>query len=311
MLADRDRRLPVPSNCFAIIGAVVGMWMIIGVPVAAAIAALRVFVWVIFGVPEMVVTAISLGMAHGLWLCLAGRPSDPNSRDFQWSGAVTGGILGLLGFPPVFSRIDAIIADRLMVAVFLLAAMGGGIASGFAAVKIVAMRLRPYRSARNRTIIIGCLLVIPLAVVDYHFFWYPMVDRLPVPPVSRETAMNISTGDARGSTWSGCYQYLGQFSLGSGLTGKEGGLLRVAQSGGSLTVSDGSAGPLVGGVNSSGRFRFGVERTTGQDALRMLWEGQFNDNSVDFTRRLTVVRGINVISTTRLTGTAQRITCNP
>jgi len=123
--------------------------------------------------------------------------------------------------------------------------------------------------------------------------------------------MNLAAGDARGSTWAGCYQYLGQLSRGSGVPGKEGSLLRVQQADGTLRVLDGDAHPLLGGVDGNGRFRFGAERTTGQVTLRVLWEAKFHDNSLDFTRRITVFRGLNLLNTTRLTGTAQRISCNP
>lgn len=92
--------------------------------------------------------------------------------------------------------------------------------------------------------------------------------------------MNLAAGDARGSTWAGCYRYLEQLSRGSG-------------------------------VDGNGRFRFSAERTTGQVTLRVLWEAKFHDNSLDFTRRITVLRGLNLLNTTRLTGTAQRISCNP
>jgi len=45
----------------------------VGVPVAAVVAALRVFVWVIVSLPEMVVTAAVLGAVHDLWLHLVDR----------------------------------------------------------------------------------------------------------------------------------------------------------------------------------------------------------------------------------------------
>jgi hypothetical protein len=66
---------------------------------------------------------------------------------------------------------------------------------------------------------------------------------------------------------------------------------------------------LLGGVDSEGRFRFGAEKTAGQDTLRVLWEGTFHNDSLDFTRRLTVLLGPNLLNTTRLTGTARA--CNP
>lgn len=291
---------------FKSVATATSVWAMVGVPVAAVIAAFRVFVWVIFSLPEMAATAAVLGAVQGFWMYLAARPSEPESGDLRWFGPVSGGILGLLGFPPVFSRINGVVADRLMVAVFLLAAVCGGIAAGFASARVVAV----LRSTLGRSVVVGCLLVVPLAALDYHFYWPPTADRLPVLRVSRQMVTALSAGDARGSTWAGCYQYLGRFSRGSGVTGAEGGLLEVGQTDGSLKVLRGDAYPLLGGVNGNGHFRFGAERTTGQDTLRVLWEGKFNGNSLDFTRRITVLRGMNVLNTTRLTGTAPRISCN-
>ena len=293
-------------SSFKSVAMATGAWIMVGVPVAAVIAALRVFVWVIFSLPEMAATAAVLGAVQGLWFYLACRPSEPEYDDLRWFGPVSGGILGLLGFPPVFSRIDGLVVDRPMVAVSLLAAVCGGIAAGFASVRVVAV----LRSTVARSVVVGCLLVLPLAALDYHFYWPPTADRLPVSRVSHQAITNISAGDARGSTWAGCYQYLGQYSRGSGVIGGEGGLMEVGQTNGFLKVFIGSAYPLLGGVHGNGRFRFGAETTTGQDTLRVLWEGKFNDNYLDFTRRMTVLRGMNILNTTRLTGTAQRISCN-
>jgi len=181
-----------------------GMWLAVGVPVAAVVAAFRVFVWVIFGLPEMMVTAAALGAVQGLWLYLVGRPSTEN-RGLEWFSMGLGGVLGLLGFPPVMSRIDGVVVDRLMVAVFLLAAFCGGIAAGFVSTSVVAVPLRN-RSTLVRAAGVGCLLVLLLAVLDYRFFWTEAADRLPVAQVSNQAIANISAGDARGSTWSGCYQ---------------------------------------------------------------------------------------------------------
>jgi len=255
-------------NPFKAIGTGAVVWVVVGVPVAAIIAAFRVIVWVIYGLPEMSGTAAVLGAVHGLWLYLAGRSDELKDSQVRWFGAVTGGVLGLLGFLPVFSRINGIIADRLMVAVFLSAAVCGGIAAGFVLTKILAVPVRSPRSTVGRAIFVGCLLVLPLAALDFHFYWAPTVDRLPVPQVSREDVTNLAAGNARGSAWSGCYQYLGQFSWGSGVHGREGGLLQVAQTDGALKANDGS--PLLGGVDGDGRFHFGADMTTGQDTLRVL-----------------------------------------
>ena len=295
---------------FRSVAATAVVWVVVGVPAAAIIAASRMFVWVIFALPEMAETAAVLGAVQGLWLYLAGRP-EPEDGHLRWFGPAAGGVLGLLGFPPVFSRINGVVADRLLVAVSLLAAVCGGIAAGFVSTKVVAVPVRGRRSTLNQPLVLGCLLVLPLAALDYHFYWVPMVDRLPVPQVSRQVVTSLAAGNARGSAWAGCYQYLGQLSRGSGVLGKEGGLLKVAQADGALKVVDGDAHPLLGGVDGDGRFRFGAERTTGQDTLRVLWEGKFHGNSFDFTKRVTGLRGPNLLNTTRLTGTAQRISCNP
>ena len=285
------------------------VWAVVAVPVAAVVAAFRVFVWVIFALPDMAATAAVLGAVQGLCLWLAGRPSNSDYSHSRWFGPVAGGVLGLLGFPPVFSRINGVVADRLLVAVSLLAAICGGIVAGFVSARVVAVPVR--RSTLGRSVVIDCILVLLLAALDWHFYWLPTIDRLPVAQVSRQAVMNLAPGDARGSAWAGCYQYLGQTSRGSGVIGKEGGLLKVGQADGALRVLDGDARPLLGGVDGNGRFRFGGERTTGQDTLRVLWEGTFHDNSLDFSRRMTGLRSLNPLNTTRLTGTAQRISCDP
>lgn len=283
------------------------VWAMVGVPVAALIGALRVFVWVIFSLSEMLATAVILGAVQGLWLYLAGvrRPSESGYGGLRWFGPVSGAILGLLGFPPVFARINGVVADRPLVAVCLFAAIFGA-AAGFASARVVGVQ----RSMPGWTLVVGCLLLLPLVALDYRFYWPPTLDRLPVLRVSRQDIISWAAGDARGSSWAGCYHYLGKLSRGSGAVGGEGGLLEVGQTDGSLSVRDGSAVPLLGEVNGNGRFRFGSESTAGQDTLLVLWEGKFNGASLDFSRRITVLRGTNILNTTRLTGTAQRISCN-
>jgi len=302
----KQRLFASPVRSIATAAAV---WVIVGVPVTAVIAAFRVFVWVIFSVPDMAATAFVLGVVHGLWLYLVGRPSDPESKKPQWFGSVSGAILGLLGFPAVFSRINSVVADWPLVVVSLLAAVCGGLAAGFASTRIVIVQERP-RSPLGSSIAIGCLALIPLAALDYKFYWPRTADRLPVPRLSHQAVTNLTAGDARGSTWAGCYQYLGQLSRGSGALGREGGLLEVEQTEGSLRVRVGSADPLLGGVDGTGHFRFGGERRTGPDTLRVLWEGTLNGSSINFSQRITALHGTNFGNTTRLTGTAQRIPCN-
>jgi hypothetical protein len=228
------------------------VWAIVGVPVAAVIAACRVFVWVIFSLPDMAATALVLGAVHGLWLYLVGRPSE--SKNLGWLGSISGAILGVLGFAIVFSRINSVVADRPLVVVSLLAAVCGGLAAGFASARIVIVP--ETRRSSLASSIIGFLLLIPLTALDYNLYWPSTVDRLPVLRLSHQVVTHLTAGDARGSTWAGCYQYLGHLSHGSGVLGGEGGLLEVEQVDGSLKVRDGSAGPLQGEVDSTGHFRF-------------------------------------------------------
>ena len=240
---------------------------------------------------------------------MAGRPPESDFRGLRWPGSVSGGLLGLLGFPPVFSRTD-IVADRLTVAIFLLAAICGGTAAGLASGRVVAMRARWGRLTLRRSALVGCLLVLPPAAVDYRLYWPPAADRLPVPRVSRQAVTNISAGNARGSTWAGCYEYKGQFSRGGGGPGGSWGSLKLSQTDGALKVLNGTSA-LQGGVDDDGGFRFGAEGIDGQDTIRVLWEGKFKGSSLGFTRRETLLRGTNTVNTTRLTGRAQRISCNP
>jgi len=191
-----ERRLTSLLIPFVSIATASVVWVIVGVSVAAVIAACRIWIWVILSVPDMAATAAILGAVQGLWLYLAGRPPESDFRSLRWPGSVSGGLLGLLGFPPVFSRTD-IVADRLTVAIFLLAAICGGTAAGLASGRVVATRARWGRLTLRRSALVGCLLVLPPAAVDYRLYWPPAADRLPVPRVSRQ---------ARGSTWAGCYE---------------------------------------------------------------------------------------------------------
>ena len=306
--ASMEQRLSRLLDSFRSTATAATVWVIVGVPVAALIAALRVSAWVILSIPEMAATAAVLGAAQGLWLSLVGRPSKSEYGGIRWLGSVSGGLLGLLGFPPVFSRTN-IVADRLLVAVAVLAAICGGIAAGFISGRVVAVPVRGRRSTLRRSVVTGCLVVVPLAALDYRFYWPPTAERLPVPRVSHQAVTNLSAGNAQGSTWAGCYEYLGKFSRGSGVIGKGGGQMRVAQTDGALKVLNGSATPLLGGVDARGRFRFGAERITGEYTLRELWEGTFKGNSLDFTQRTMVLRGTDILNTTQSTGTGRRVSC--
>jgi len=48
---------------------------------------------------------------------------------------------------------------------------------------------------------------------------------------------------------------------------------------------------LLAGLIPTVAFTFGGERTTGQDTLRVLREGAFHGDSLEFTKRTTGLRG--------------------
>ena len=273
---------------------------------AAAIAAFPLSVWVVASFPQMALTAALLGAVQGLWFYAAGRQSETKLDDLCRFGLLTGGCLGVLGFPPVFSH-ASIIAARPTVAVFLLAAIAGGLAAGFVSSRVLATPLRGRRLRFGWRVVIGGLAV--LTAFDFHFYWPATVERIASPEVSREEVTNVAPGNARGSAWAGCYQYEGRLPLG---TGGESGQLKVEQSDGALKVGKcGEGHLLLGGVDRDGSFRFGAEITSGQDGYRVLWQGKFYGHSLQFKRRLTALNGGKnyQVGAMQLTGTGQLTSC--
>jgi hypothetical protein len=296
---------PSAFLAFRSIGTAAALWLVIGVPVAAVIAAFRASVWVITVVPAMAATACLLGAVHGLWFYLAGQGPKSNYNGFLLLGSVSGGFLGVLAFPPVFSSTN-IIATRPTAAFFLMAAMVGGIAAGVIAAHVLYLPLQAQVSTTSRRVVVSGLILIVLAAIDYRFCWPATTERIAAPEVSRQDITGLSAGSARGSQWSGCYEFRGKTPLGQGGAF---GLLKVVQTDGLLKVEDGRES-LMGGVDRDGRFRFGAEITEHTDTLRILWNGKFHDSSFDFSKRLTVVNGVNSLGINPLTGTAQLFPCD-
>ena len=295
-----------PSALLALrsVATAAAVWVVVGVPSAGVIAALRASLWVILSFPHMAICAAVLGAMQGLWFYLAALRSKPEGDSLVWLGLFSGAFLGVLGFPPVFSRTN-IIAARPTAAVFLLAAIVGGFAAGLVSARVLATPLQGRGLALGWKVVFGSLIV--LTALDYHFYWPTTVERIAAPEVSGEEISNLAPGNARGSAWTGCYQYQGQLPLG---TGGERGQLRVVQVDGVLKVQQwGEAHPLLGGVDRNGRFRFGAEISSGPDTFRVLWQGKFYADSFEFKRRMTVVSGSNDLGATQLTGTAQLTTC--
>ncbi len=284
------------------------MWLVVCAPVAAGIAASFVSFWMLASFPEIAVTATVLGGVQGLWFYLAGPGRFKSEYDgYLCLGAISGSFLGVLGFPPVFSR-AGIIAANPTVAVFLLAAIAGGTVAGLVSAHVLTLLLQ------GRTLKLGWRVVfvgrIILTAIDYHFYWPATTERIALPEISHQEIMNLSAGNAQGSTWSGCYHYQGRNPLGIGM---ENGQLKVVQTDGVLHVEGSIAEPhsFSGGVDRNGRFRFGAEVSTGQDPSRVLWQGRFHGNSLEFQRRMTLLKGTNNPAATQLTGTAQLAPCYP
>jgi hypothetical protein len=292
------------------------IWVFLGVPVAAAITGVVLLFFVVLAVPVMAATAAVLGAAQGLCLVVASRWSrsractrrEADSAGIRWFGAISGGVLGLLGFLPVYSH-TSIVVKTPAVYVFLVAGISAGAVAGTVCCWKLPVKLLSPPTPR-RTFAVGSLVVLALAAIGYGTYWDATVDRLPVPEVSKNSISQLSAGNAKGSVWSGCYDYRGTMSQGSGMTGFEGGLLIVKQNDGLLAISSSRETNWHGGVNESGRFRAGVETNYGQDTLRTLWEGRFASNSFNFTKRDSLVRDGRLVNTTKAAGTAQRISCN-
>lgn len=75
--------------------------------------------------------------------------------------------------------------------------------------------------------------LIILTAIDYQFFWSATTERIAPPEVSHQEITSFSAGNARGSTWSGCYRYQGRPPLG---IGAEHGELKVVETNGVLHV---------------------------------------------------------------------------
>ncbi len=284
------------------------IWVVVGVPIAGVIAAFSVSAYVFAAYREMALTAATLGASQGLWFYLAGCRSNPDHDNFLRLGLVSGGILGLLGFPPVFSSAD-IIASRPTVAVLLIAAIVGGVAAGLVSARVLTKPLRGRRLGLGLKAVAGGLVI--LTTLDYYFYWPETTERIAATEVSRQEIDNLPVGDARGSAWSGCYAYQGRLPLGGG---GGSGDLKIAQADGVLKVevtSMGSTYSLAGGIDRNGRFRFGGEFSLGQNTYREIWQGRFRGTSFNFKRRTTVPRTPYNLGVESLSGTAQLIPCGP
>jgi hypothetical protein len=291
----------------------VATWLLVGVPVAVGISFLALPVFIIEAVPGMATTAVILGAIHGVWVLLAHEsppftvrqsPEVQHGR-FEWFGVISGGSLGLLGFLPVFSRTTSIETGYVEIIIFLAAAACAGVTAGVVFCGISSRKLLG-PPVRRQSLIVGSLLVLALAAIEYAVYWDVTADRL---PLLKFQVANLPAGDATGTAWSDCYDYIGIASDGSG---KVGGRLLVRQQGGRLEVTVDGGQPLRGGIDREGRFRAGAEQALNGMTVRTLWEGKFGSGLIFRERTTSVFDGlfdgrVNILA---FRGVAERRSCH-
>jgi hypothetical protein len=286
------------------------VWVFVAVPVAAAVSAVRLSLLFLFVLPEMAATAAILGAIHGLWVFLANGPSQfagsrlpgATASSFRWFGVISGGVLGLLGFLPVYSHTTVLAVYPLLIA-SIAAAICGGAAAGFAFCWILSAKLFDPPPI-GQSLITGSLLVLALGAMEYAAYWNGTADRL---PLLKFAVTNLPAGDAKDTAWSDCYEYRGIASDGNG---GDSGILLVKQRDGLLELSSNRNWALQGGVDQQGRFSAGAETTRDGITFRTLWEGRFGSGLV-FTERTTALRDGSVVNITAIWGIGERTGCKP
>jgi len=286
------------------------IWCTVGAGVAALISSLVIFVWAIYVVTVAAPIAALLGCVQGLWLYLE-RLHWKNSGERMRFGWTSGAALGLLGFAPSYIHIEILPSHGCRdIAVFLVAALFGGMAAGGVTAKLTPTPDGPQgASGRARRVLVGCLLILIGASVEYSLYWPALIRKLPIPRLDESSVINLPAGSARGSLWSGCFQYNGEFFWASGVAGKEGGAPFVQQKDGVLRVSLGGSGrELSGGVDEDGRFWAGAQAPVGQgETLRTLVKGRFLDKDhLQYSLRRSYLKGTTFQNTTRVDGRGLR-----
>ena len=288
------------------------VWVVVGVPVAALLSLIGIFLLFAGREPAMLITGAVLGVVHGLWLTIGGRVPSANTSESSWPGALSGALLGLLGFPAVYSHSESA-TDIRVVALYVAAALAGGMVAGVVSLRAIAA----YRPSRARTpvrsIVTGCVLLSALTLADYQLYWTRTVEKLPALPLSHAAVTGIAPGNMRGSQWSGCYHYEEHEVPSPIPTYGNTGLLVIAQNDGILTGGDFGAQTLRGAVDRDGHFRLGGDLppriANSAGGMRILWKGRLSGDTVIFTRRTTFVGARSMTFSRKSRGTAQRIRC--
>lgn len=253
------------------------LWVVSAVGVATAISFFTVLIYALIYIPRYaLVPALALGAIHSLWMQLE-RENYSSRTDATVFFIVTGALMGLLGFAPTFINFTEVSFRWTSIVVFLLsAAVGGGVAGHLCG----NLYFPPPSGNKDRhwgpRLIRGLLVLTPIAVLEIHLFGATVQDRLPARIVRAHEVLNLGAGNATGSQWSGEFQYSGSYSHGSGISGTGGGMMKIAQLDGRITVSNVVSKDLIGGIDANGHFWAGAESSSSM-LLRTQLEGQFTD----------------------------------
>jgi hypothetical protein len=258
-------------------------WAITAVAVATLVCFLAFYFYALFFIRFMIVPALALGLFHSVWVYLE-RKHFADASDASFFGTVSGGFAGLLGFPPAFANVTDVIFGWSGIAVLIAASViGGAIAGrtwvGFVHNPTAAARRPQKRFAR------GALLLVTMFVLEIAVYGPVLRLKLPVWIVLKRDVIGLRAGNARGSSWSGEFQYSSTSSHGSGIQGTSGGIMTIVHDNGHIAIANVASKDLEGGIDSNGRFWAGSE--TGR--LRTRLDGKFSDaDHFSFTVRRSV-----------------------
>lgn len=297
------RQRPLWSFCRTVLTAV-ALWVLLAVPVAGVVSMISLSALFLFALREMAITAAVLGAIHGLWLLLCPPPhtssdSCQKPTDPRWVCALSGGVLGLMGFLPVYAQTTIFLGYPAIANVFA-AGMCGGAVAGIALGQSLSRRGFSPPELRQ-TLIVGGLLTLALGAIEYATFWNSVVDRI---PLLRISVANLRVGDATGKDWSGCYRFSEIYTNGSGAEGP--GILVVKQDGGYLEISPDETLHLRGGIDRDDRFQVGEEIHEGDLTVRVLWEGRFG-SGILFKERVTALKDGRIVNVDAKKGLGQGI----
>jgi hypothetical protein len=257
-------------------GAVI--WGTIGLGVALLVCGVVLSAWALLLVRHALGPALMLGVLHGAWMyTLRGTPLMLDHPEPV--GALSGVVVGSLGFLPVFVVATPMTYPWLAVAIFAAAALLGGACAGAVTARVVARPTgvtQPFRASRFLAPAAAWIVLAGGELV----VWGPRAgDRLPARRLVDADVLDLSPGSATGVARSGVYQIATCGIDGAG--GGGGGTAEVTQSDGRLRMRWMDQ-DFAGGVDSTGQFRAAARATSsgGQYVERWLLTGRFLNDSL-------------------------------